>query len=75
MNDELRKKLTEQQKYVATLAQALLATIEKDALQAHEERDAKRLKMLEMYRLGVSDMQKAVCWSIEAEKNKKGREK
>ncbi len=75
MNDELRKKLTEQQKYVEALAQANLAAIEKDALQAHEKRDAIRLKILEMYRLGVNEMKVSIIAAIEAEKQKKGRAK
>lgn len=73
MNDKLRKKLTEQQEYVETLAQANLSGIEKCALQAHEERNAVQLKMLEMYWLGVKDMKTSIIAAIEAEKQKKGK--
>lgn len=73
MNDKLRKKLTEQQDRVKELAEWRLIGIDNDARKAHEERDAIRLKMLEMYALGVKDMKVSIINAIEEEKQK-GRE-
>ncbi len=74
MNNALRKKLTEQQELVKELADHCLMAVDNEARRAHENRDAKRLKELELYCLGVKDLKTGIIMAIENEKQKRGRE-